>query len=64
MMEWPSSSLDLNLNKNLSSIVKMRLYECGKQCNSKTDLWEAIKTTVLKIEPVEVKKKKLKKING
>ena len=45
----------LDPNENLQSIVKMRLYEGGKQCNSKADLWEAIKTTMSEIEPVEVK---------
>ena len=54
-MEW-SPSPDLNLIKNLWSIVKMKLYEGSKQYSSKADLWEAIKTTVSEIELVEVKK--------
>ena len=29
----------------------MKLYEDGKQYNSKADLWEAIKTTMLETEP-------------
>ena len=40
----------------------MKLYEGGKQYNSKADLWEAIKTTLSEIEPAEVKK--INKING
>ena len=38
VMEWPPSNSDLNLIKYLWSIVKMKLYECGKQYNSKVDL--------------------------
>ena len=49
-------SPDLYLIKNLQSIVKMKLYEGGKQYNSKTDLWETIKITMSEIEPAEVKK--------
>ena len=49
-MKWPSSSLDLNPIKNLWSVVKMKLYEDGKQYNCKADLLEAIKTTMLEIE--------------
>ena len=54
IMEWPPSP-DLNLIENLQSIVKVKLYEGGKQYNSKADLWKAIKTTKLEIEPAEVK---------
>ena len=36
-MEWPPSSPDLNLIKNLWSIVKMKLYEGEKQSNNKLD---------------------------
>ena len=54
-MEWQPSSSDLNLIKNLWSLVKMKLYNGSKPYNSKTDLWEAIKTSVLEIEPAEVK---------
>ena len=39
----------------------MKLYEGGKQYNSKADLWEAIKTTMSEIESAEVKK--ITKIN-
>ena len=35
--------------------MKMKLYEDGKQYNSKADLWEVIKTTKLETEPAEVK---------
>ena len=33
----------------------MKLYEDGKQYNSKTNLWKATKTIMLKIYPAEVK---------
>ena len=36
--------------------MKMKLYEGGKHYNNKVDLWEAIKTAMLKMEPAEVKK--------
>ena len=34
----------------------MKLYEGGTQYNNKEDLWEAIKTTMLEIEPAEIEK--------
>ena len=34
----------------------MKLYEGGKQNNSKADLLEAVETTMFKIEPAEVEK--------
>ena len=40
----------------------MKLYEGGKQYNSKTDLWEAIKTTMSEVGFAEVKR--INKING
>ena len=33
----------------------MKLYDSGKQYNSKADIWEAIKTTLLEITPADVK---------
>ena len=51
IMEWP----DLNPIKNLWSILKINLFEDGKQYDSKVNLWEAIKTTMLEIESAEVK---------
>ena len=56
IMEWPPSHPDLNLIENSCSFVKMKLYEHCKQYNIKAELWEAIKTTLLEIEPAEVKK--------
>ena len=55
-MEWSSLGPHLNPTKNLWSIVKMKFYEEGKQYNSKANLWEAFKTTMLQIEPAKVKK--------
>ena len=46
----------MNPVENLWSIVKMKLFEGGKQYNSKADLCEAIKTTMLVNESTEVKK--------
>ena len=37
------------------SIVKMELYENGRQYNNKADLWEVIKTTMSETELVELK---------
>ena len=48
-MEWSPSSPNQIPIKNPWSIVKMRLYDGGKQYNSKANLREAIKTTMLKI---------------
>ena len=38
IMGWPFSSIDLNPIENLWSIVKMKLYEGGKQYNNEADL--------------------------
>lgn len=54
-MEWLLSSLNLNLIENLWPIVKMTLYEGGKQYNSKVDIYKAIKATKSKTEPAEIK---------
>ena len=43
-------------DQNLWSLVKMKLFEGGKQHDSKADLWKAIKTTMSEIDPAEVKK--------
>ena len=64
IMEWPSSSPELNPIENLCSIVKMKLYEGGKQYNSIADQWEAIKATMLKIDPAEIKEKITKSMNN
>ena len=37
IMEWRVSSPDLNSIENLWSIVKMKLYESGKQYNCKAE---------------------------
>ena len=59
IIEWPPSNPDLNLIKNLWVIVRRKLYEGCKQYNSKADLWETIKITLLETEV-----KKINKING
>ena len=60
VIESPPLSHNLSLNKNLWSVVKIRLYEGGKQYKSTADIWEAIKTT---IEPAEVKNKRTKSVD-
>ena len=61
IIEWPPSSRYLNLIENLWSFVKM-IYKDGKLYNSKADLWEGIKKTILlEIGPTEVKQ--INKIN-
>lgn len=42
IMEWPSSSPDLNPIENLWAILKRKVYEGGTQYASKQMLWEAI----------------------
>ena len=51
LMNWPANSPDLNPIENLWAIVKAKLYEGGKQCNNKNDLWDSIKTICSNIEP-------------
>ena len=48
----PYKRPDQNPIENRWSIVKIKLYDGG---NSKADLWEAIKMTIVEIEPTEVK---------
>ena len=55
-MKWPPSNHDLNPIENLQLIVKVKLYESGKQYNSNVILQEAIKTTMSEIEPSGVKR--------
>ena len=56
ILEWLQSSPDLNLIVNLWLIIKMKLYDDGKQYKSKANLWETIKTDMLEIEIVEEEK--------
>ena len=56
IMKWPPSSFALNLVENLWSTTKIKLYESGKQGKSKADLWEAIQTIMMKIEPADLRK--------
>ena len=49
-MKWPPLNPMLNLFENQWSIVKMKIYEGGKQYNCKIDLWEAIRTTMSETE--------------
>lgn len=59
IMEWPPSCSDVNPIKNIWSNVKIKLYECGKQYDSKPEIWEAIKSTMSKTEHAKVKKKSI-----
>ncbi len=43
LMVWPPCSPDLNPIANLWSIIKREVYVCGKQYNSKDELWNAVK---------------------
>ena len=49
-MEWLPSNPDLNPVEKLWSVVKIKLYERGKQYNNKADPWKAIKTTMLETQ--------------
>jgi transposase len=55
LMVWPPASPDLNPIENLWSIVKRKLYEAGKQYNSKKELKEAIKASCRTISPETIK---------
>lgn len=55
IIEWPPSSPDLNAIENLWPVLKMKLYDGGKQYNAKADLLEAIKSNMSDTEPTEVK---------
>ena len=50
-MNWSANSPDLNPIENVWAIVQAKIYEGGKQYNSKTDLWDSIKTICSNIEP-------------
>lgn len=50
LMEWPLSSPDLNPIENLWGILKQKIYEGGRQFDSKQQLWEAILTSCKEIQ--------------
>ena len=54
IMEWPTSSPDLNPIENVWSILKRKLYEGRKQYRNKLDLWEAIKSIFAEVAPEEI----------
>jgi hypothetical protein len=49
IMQWPACSPDLNPIENLWSILKRKIYLCGRQYTSKDDLWNAIMTAANEI---------------
>lgn len=57
-MEWPPTISDVNPFENLWSSAKTKLYEGGKQYDSKTDNLKAMKTMLIENQPAEVKRKK------
>lgn len=56
IIEWSPLSPYLNPIENLWSIVKLKLPEYGKQYDSKSGPWGAIKTAMSEVEPGELKK--------
>lgn len=50
IIELPPLNHVLNPLENLWSVMKMEIYESGKQYGNKTDLCETIKTDMLKID--------------
>ena len=55
LMVGPPASPDLNPIENLWSVVKRKLYEAGKQYNSRNDPKEAIKECCRTISPETIK---------
>lgn len=50
IIELPPSNHVLNPLENLWSVMKMEIYEGAKQYENKTDLWETVKTGMLKTD--------------
>ena len=42
IMQWPAYSPDFNPIENLWSILKRKVYSCGRKYMSKKDFWDAI----------------------
>ena len=55
LMQWPANSPDLNPIENLWSILKMKIYETGRQYCSKDDLWKAIEAATNGISTSTIK---------
>ncbi|CAI9717404.1 Hypothetical predicted protein [Octopus vulgaris] len=55
-MEWSPSSPDLNPIENLWSIAKQKLYERGKQYNSKVELWNDVQSIIAAVSPDQIGK--------
>ena len=49
-MLWPACSPDLNPIENFWSILKLKIYEDGKQYLSKNCLWEAIQSCAAAVD--------------
>ena len=45
LMEWPSSSPDINPIENYWSVFKAKLYQSGRQFSNNDQLWQAITDT-------------------
>lgn len=56
LMTWPANSPDLNPIENLWSIIKHRIYTCGRQFTTKNELWESILDVCKKITPQDIEK--------
>ncbi|XP_014780265.1 uncharacterized protein LOC106876286 [Octopus bimaculoides] len=55
-MERSPSSPDLNSVENPRSIIKQKLYEGGKQYNSKVELWDTIQSITAAASPDQIGK--------
>ena len=56
LIKWPSCSPDLNLIKQLWSILKRNVYEGGRQFSSKDALWDKIVDAANIITPAQIHK--------
>ena len=52
LMVWPPYSFELNPIENLWSIIKQEVHVCGKQYNSKDELWNAVKNAANNVSKV------------
>ena len=55
LMVWPACSPDLNPIENFWSLLKLNVYEDGKQYSSKNCLWEAIQSCAAAVDKDTIK---------
>jgi len=56
IMVWPPNSPDLNPIENMWAMIKLKVYEHGRQFLGTSDLWKSIQDAAASIEPSQIEK--------